>query len=78
MVAAKVVTLRKRDLIGNAAKAYPVWLFTVAPVNWSWALNVCGSWRVRRSVADLAVLSFGNCDKVYDSTLGDRTAELEG
>jgi hypothetical protein len=32
MVAAKLVTLRKRDLIRNAAccqiKAYPVWLFT--------------------------------------------------
>ena len=40
-----------------------------AQLNWSLALNVTCKGDLW---ADLAVPSLGNCDKVYDATLGDR------
>jgi hypothetical protein len=36
--------LAQGDLVRNTDfRRNPVWFFPVAPVNWSWALNVCGS-----------------------------------
>jgi hypothetical protein len=82
MAAAKVVSLRKRDLVRNTAcrwiKAYPVWLFTRGAGKPELSMEFAQIVACKGDRwADLAVPFTGDCDKVYDSTLGHRAVELE-